>query len=706
MLEVAAVVAFLALTAILVGAPLALASRSSEEGWAALLIDAALYGTALTSLGIVMWGWLGAAGIVIDVAFLGLTIYLVFARRATFPTWRLLNVRQAAIAGTWASLLVIAAVLRFRDVNFVMWTGDMGAYVNWANEFVRGGELLAEWPPLFTAFLSIATAVFGQDSTTAGVAVTGLLFIGALVRVLQRLSVPFGVVLAVGAIVVFHVHAVWYSSFPSSESLNAPLFLAWVSIVIGFVRSRGQQRWVFAILAFAILLALGMLRGTGPALIIPVVALLIASICTPEWRSAIRPLAALSLLGIAATVIVYWYGISEIRPYFVEMQIESLAPPSITAVATALGLFDATVGTGILLAVLFAGSVFGVVVLFFRGGRDASPIARGFSGEAASRGIRFVPIITATLIAFAMGAALLLRAEIFAILYRVGPWLALLAVATLVLARLVRLSAEQILFTVFLELTAGMFIVLHLIRLRSARAHDFFIYWDRYVYSEIFPAFLVIAAVGAAAAWAVLLARRPVRRPVIFGVLAVALVVIPSTPTLALSVEKTYVDGNRDFQNRIGELVPPSAGPVFWSSTTGDRLDDFYFPNTWMAFGVPLSRSQGFEVLNVVQEIDDFAPDDVASASVLADALSCVGGDSIVVIETDAGGEKLPARLAADVAAGSIVIDELGSAESDIDLLAQPPVDGWTTARVRVDAWLVHFAEGSNSVASDCSTGQ
>ena len=716
MLDVAAVVGVLALLSLVVGLPAAFAVRERSEGWTALVIDGLLYGFALGSLAVVLWAWIGVPGVVIAALVIAALVVVAVRRRAGLPLRPRLVRADLILAALWIVLLVVAMVLRFHNVNFLMWTGDMGAYVNWSNEFVRTGEFHASWPPLFPAFLSVATALFGPAATTAGVPLTGLLLILALARVLSRFGVERWITFGISVLVVFSVHATWYSSFPSSESLNAPLVLVWLGTLLGLMRSTGLQFATYASLSFASMLALGMLRSTGPALLIPVAIVAIFAFIIPQWRKYATALTTTVVAGAAAGIIVYWYGITQIYKYFVEMQITSLVPGVVSSALKRLGLFAPTIVTAL---VLVLGVAVIAVVAWWANRRwpQAVEVSEAADTRGARIARRFAFIVGGLLI---VGVALdgVVRAEVFAILFRLGPWLPILAFAAFFLPRIVKVPSERLVIMLVLGLTSGMFIALHTVRLKIFRDHSFFIYWDRYVVSEIYPALLVVLGLGASTAWALWLApryrawrengaeRTPTRRrlvaaaPALIAGALVLAITLPSAPLLAKVTSDTYMAGNYEFQQRVAGLVPSTDDAIYWSSTTGDQLDDFFFPNTWMAFAVPLRRTQGYEVLNARQGANNFRPDDVATADALVALAACRPDKTLIVLETDAGGENLEARLAEQLDPGTYEISHLGREVSSISLLAQPPTAGWTRARIAVDGWRVDLTAAQTSSIS------
>src|SRR5690606_14805781 len=156
---------------------------------------------------------------------------------------------------------------------------------------------------------------------TASVGLSGILLIVAVARLLQRLRVPTWVVLGAALVLALQQHAVWFSTFPGSESLNAPIFVVWVTLVHAAFTASGKQLPVVLGGQALFMLALCLLRGSGALLVVPLVAVTILALVVRAWRPVAAPLVlslAASVLGAGVGV---WYSVSEIPRYFVGMQI-------------------------------------------------------------------------------------------------------------------------------------------------------------------------------------------------------------------------------------------------------------------------------------------------------------------------------------------------------------------------------------------------
>ena len=105
-------------------------------------------------------------------------------------------------------------------------TGDMGGYVNAANILlVKGGTALGRQPQGFTLFLRETNMLLGRPNTVAGLPALGAILLLGVVAFARMLKLHPAIALALGFLIAVHPVMVWFSLFPVSESLFAPLLL-------------------------------------------------------------------------------------------------------------------------------------------------------------------------------------------------------------------------------------------------------------------------------------------------------------------------------------------------------------------------------------------------------------------------------------------------------------------------------------------------
>lgn len=691
-------VATVLLTALLtaVGMPWAVVLRRHRDGWVALLVEAVMLGLLWLPLLVTVYSWLGWWGLVPGVGAWAWPVVAVARGRRPLPpvrSPRRIAPGEVAVGLGWVVVLAGAGLLRLREVNFLPWVGDMGAYVNWANEFVRTGELQSVWPPVFSAYLSVSTFLFGTDDTTIGMATTGMVLVVATARLAQLLGAHRWIALAGGAVVAGSVHTVWYSSFPASESLNAPVFVLWVVLVLRALEAPERRPWFPVAAAGLALLGLGLLRGSGMLLVVPLTLVVLAVVVVPAWRHLLGRAWWLLAASGAAVAVTYWYGVTVIRLYFVQFQFADILPAEVYGWGSDQGLFSPSPALVLLLASAVVGLVLVGVLVVPRVTPPEGSGRRSTRGPASSVASSVVLVAVATVLGVVVGGHLVAGDGLGVILQRVGPGLLAVAVLGVVSAAWLRSAPHQV-AVLLLAVTATAFLALQGRRLEEVTHHSFFLYWDRYVVSEPLPALVVLAAVAVSSLLGVLTTRRQVpvgAREVsaaVVGVTAAALVVVPGVPTHRLMAERVFMAGAYELTTDIAVLIPEGTETVYWSADAVADVQGFFFPNTWMAFAVPLERSFGYDVVNADQvRMNNFRPDDVLTADTVRRLAACQGIGDLVVLEADTWVDA-PAADVRLLDAG-LEIEYLGTVVGSVPFLRQPPGDGWYEVRFQVAGWRV-----------------
>lgn len=692
-MTVLGIIALTMLVCVVLGAPIALLARERHEGWAPLSADAAVFGYLVLMLLPTVFAWWGA----VPLALLGvgwIALVALALRRHEFPPRRVLDQRSRWFWAGSAIVAIVTVVPRVDSVNFLPWLGDMGAYVNWANQFARTGELSSSWPPLLPAYLGLNSAVFGFEHVASGLAVSGLVLAIAIARTLHRMAVNRWLILAVCGVVAVHVHAIWYSTFPSSETLNAPLFVIWVLTAYTALRS---DRPIGPVLLNALaMVALGLLRGTGPLLLVPLIALAVCSFAVPDFRAMRRSVWMLVAGNLVAAVLGFWYGITEIRRYYVETQLTNLLPDAVMSlVGGRLGLFDPTLTTAAVLAVVCAVGVLAAVLIARR------PIVESRRTRIPGvLGLIVAVVLTAGVIATAIGGT-----SLWNIVLRLGLVLLIVGIVTIVAASRWSHDAALVATVLMLGTTITMFYGLQTVRLGFLSDHSFFLYWDRYAVSEILPSLLLLLGIGLELARRHVESSENLRRrvpeavrtaPALLGIgaLAMVLVALPQQQNLRLMLADSYMRGAYELQVALNASVEREGVPVVWASTSTATVPGFFFPNTWMAFARPMQVSYGYEVLRVTGR-DNFGRDEVLDLEALASSLACSPSGRILVHEVRNGGQGLGDRI--DDPGLTVRRDETVS--GSMSLLSQPPGAGWQELRFTVDVWIV---EATGPVDAEC----
>jgi hypothetical protein len=678
---------------LLCGMPFALLLRRARDGWVATAVDAAVLGLVALPLGVTLWTWWGAVGAVVAVAgwSAALVAVVVPALRhgtAGLPARPARPDGAAAVRGAlWVAVLGGAGFLRLREVNFLPWVGDMGGYVNWANELARTGTLDATWPPLFSNYLVVGTVLFGPAHTTVGMAAVGLVLVLAIARLLHQLGVGPWVVLAAGAVVATQVHAVWFGTFPVSESLAAPFLVAWLLTVHRALQGPGRVRHVVA--GGVVVLALCLLRANGPLLLVPVLLVLVAVVVVRAWRPFAATWAWVTAAFVAAAGVGYWYGISVISHYYVRTQLPMFLPDRVLVPLRRLGLFDATwQNAGVLLGLTVVGCA-----LVVAAGVAVSRLDRRRAAPDRSLGETAVLVVAAA----GLGALVVRFAaedgDVWRIVERMGAWLLVGAVVGAVAGRWLPDPAARPVVLVLVA-TVVLYLVFQDSRLGPPREHAYYLYWDRYLFSEVFPAVVVLSAVGLhqllRAADAGLVAAQVPDRPraALAAPLALGAAVAVgawSAPRVEHANAEVFLRGAYELTEDLADVALEEDAPVLWSTAGGGPIDNYFFPNTWMALAKPLVFTFGLDVLNLDRP-DDFASDQMVSADQVRRAAACTDSDRVTVLEVMNGDLPLDVRLHGS----DLPVTAVAVVGGSMQVLAQtdPPAD-WGAVHLEVTAWRV-----------------
>ncbi len=683
MLEVAVATALLAALSLVVGASSALALRREIDGRVAVLVDSVLHGLVWVPLAVTFWAWAGCVGAVAVLALWVASAVLAWKRRGAWPGSRRRPVRrEVLVAVAWVVVLALALLVRLRQADFLPWVGDMGAYVNWANELARTGELRATWPPLLSADLAVASAALGSASTTIGVPFMGMCLVVAVGRVVQQVTGAWVPALAAGAATALQLHAVWYSSFPASESLNAPVLLVWLLLIHRLFTGAGRAT---AVGAAAVMLSLALLRGNAPLVLLPLTVVLAVAWGARSWRTVLPGAWAAWWASLVGSVVGYWYGIAEIHRYFVSTQLAMMFPSSVLDALDTLRLTRPAVSTAVALVAVVVGAL--VVGGRLVAGRVAAPVP---AGHGSLPGVLLV--LTAAGWVAVVVWQVAAGGDVAQILSRMGWILVLGAVVGLVVvARVGDVPAQA------LALLGGalalFYLVLHATRLGSAREHSFYLYWDRYLVSEVLPIALVLTFVAVAWAGRLLpvgaVRARSLPARAAACVVVVALVVVPGAGQLRIVTSEVFMRGAHEFTLELSDAVDAASEgrdlPVVWSADSTAGVDRWFFPNTWMAFAVPLERTFGHEVLNIPSTGNGFLPDRVVGAQSLSAVAACTGNPEMVLLDVRTGGPAADVRIDEP----GVRVEFLGAHQGVLQLLGQPAGNGWYSATFVVDVWKV-----------------
>ena len=155
---------------------------------------------------------------------------------------------------------------------------------------------------------------------------------------------------------------------------------------------------------------------------------------------------------------------------------------------------------------------------------------------------------------------------------------------------------------------------------------------------------------------------------------------------ISILSETSSLAGTTDFLDDVADLLEDEDRPVLWTGP-GSGPDGWeIFPNSWHAFGKPVSVTYGRDVRNLDEANGPFAPDPVLDDTAIERLLACTEEGSAYVVEFSREGGDLGERLEED----SVVdVQEVGSASATLPLLRHLDTKAWIEMPVVADVWSV-----------------
>jgi hypothetical protein len=494
---------------------------------------------------------------------------------------------DARWVGAVIVLVVVALFLRTHPTYFIFETGDMGEYVNRANRVAQGAPLLESFPHGFTLFLASTNLLFGEAHTVAALPALGITFLLGIVTLAKTAGVRVGAVLVVGAIVVVHPITVWFSTFPVSEALYSVFLIA---AIYALVRARLDLSLAYALVGGLMVGALLIVRGNGMLFAPILVAVLLAS-AAADLDETYRIQRAFTFAGLVALSVAYAYNVHFLPGYFVHKQLQDFVPGVVFRAARTTHLLGAT---GWLLIAVLAGLALTLAAAYAVRRFVAPSLAD--SAEVFWRAL-FVAVIVAALVVLLIAHPSGLGDG----LARWGP--VVLALAAGGIALLVMRPGRYLdgPTTLLLLLGIASYCILFATRYPHPRNAPYYLYTDRYLFSEVLPLALLVVAIAVDALFGLFArADRPVGRVAIatvFVLIAVALV-----PELA---ETHRVTSHQLFGDAYGTLdrvdrMTRTQGlqPIIFSGLA-TMPDNWFVPETYRAFAVPLDQTFRRRILGV-----------------------------------------------------------------------------------------------------------
>ena len=413
-------------------------------------------------------------------------------------------------------VVLVALFVRQHPSYFVFETGDMGEYINRANAVAEGSKLVQSFPHGFTVFLASTNVLLGEAHTVAGLPALGAIVLLGTMAIAETLGLRRAATIGVALIVLVHPVTVWFSEFPVSEALYAALLIAAVYFLIVARRDRARGYTIASGAAIGTML---LVRGNAMLLAPLVVVVLIASAAL-DSREVFRIQRVATMASLVGLALAYAYDVRFPSQYFVNKQLHDLVPGRLYDVGKSLNLFEVSVPLVLVIIALLA-AVWGLAeIVRIRVERRPLPFERTCR-------IAYVAIIGITVVVLAVMNTDGLREGL-------GRWgVVVLVLATAGLVLVVWRPGRYVDGPMGMLLILGIatYMVLFAERIPIAHPHPYYLYFDRYLYSEVLPLALIFVAISLHAAIdAVAAAREHVLAVRVAAGIALALLVVGLVP--------------------------------------------------------------------------------------------------------------------------------------------------------------------------------
>jgi hypothetical protein len=623
------------------GVPLALlVLRRTDATAGVVLATAAATGLGawmLVGLPAVHQGWFSPVPLVLAVGAVSAVAWIPARHQAH----RLRPGRPGWLGAYLAVLAVPALWLRSSPIYFAYQVADFGEYVNRGNVIAAGGPFGGWFVNGFPLVMAEASLLLGEARSVHVMPFLGLL-VGVVALAALRLAGAGPVIVAVTALpFALHVHPVWFSQFPASETLYAALLVT--SMLLAVAALVGQDRAVAAS-AVAVGFLLVVTRGNG-LVYLPLVAAGVAlvPVFTDRARGTVLRVHLLALAGGL------WLGsVYDARhnpTYFLDQQAVPRLPGPL---ADSFGRLNELPVAALATVVVTAG----LAVATFAG----MLVGRVHQRPGWLRALRVATIgaVAATVLVV---HAVVITPESYINRYEglgAPVWIAAGLALAVWCADGIRDGVVRFLVGWPL-VTALALATFQASRMRKSLTIDahWFLYWDRYFFSEAFP-LLVLA--GAAAAVAVASrfdgAGTAVRRSLQGALAAVVVVsVVDMVPPTRRATERAMFEDTYEELAAIDALMPDDL-PVVYDGLV-EHPEHWFWPNSSRVLGNPLAETFGHRILNLAAPL---APDGRPEPEEVADALEHRGAARGYVLQVrpepvwrDFGGGRLEAEVRGEV---------------------------------------------------------
>ncbi|MDQ1510480.1 MAG: hypothetical protein QOG50_2324, partial [Actinomycetota bacterium] len=212
-------------------------------------------------------------------------------------------------------------LLRRYPSYFAFRVGDMGGYVNGANQIAAGmsvGNLL----PGFTVFLAGTNSLLGEARTVSGLPALGVVLLIGTISLGKLIGLRTAAVAVVGLIVVIHPVTIWFSLFPVSEVLYSVLLIAALYFI---VRARTQCSFAYGT-ASGLVIGLMLFVRINAMLLAPILIVMLLASAAADRDAVYRIQRSLTIVALASLSVAYAYDIHYVKPYMLRQLRGKLIP--------------------------------------------------------------------------------------------------------------------------------------------------------------------------------------------------------------------------------------------------------------------------------------------------------------------------------------------------------------------------------------------
>jgi hypothetical protein len=493
--------------------------------------------------------------------------------------------------GAMAVIIGAATLLRTDPIYFIYQTADFGEYVNRANRIAAGGAFGEWFLDLFPATLAVPSLIFGSIHTVDAMPLLGLLLVAGIAEISHRMGFSPWVTVAVAFVAAFHILPVWYSEFPASEMLSAVLL---VGMLLALVTAVTDHSTPAAVVAGSFGFFLTVARANAVLLVPIVLVAAIAALMLMDKQTAKTTTRFIGAFFVASTA-GFMYDIHFSFPYFVDYQLGLFFPGQVIRAVTALR--NPVTAT---LAVTFAGAATWGLVALARWIAAREGLARRLSMILP---LAALAVLAAFIVLRAISGDYASPAGKILIL---GPLLAGLTIAGIIVGPLDMSRSHPERRVIYWIATLGVIAFAGLQSVRLGLPNNdvapYYLYWQRYYISEVFPL-------------ALLLALRPIERLTSWAATAspserwhrIAPIAVAAGVMLIVGVEAlgpnlavasgTMFDGSYEAIAELDDMTSdPEDAPIVYIGSN-EYPEGWFWLNTSRLVALPLQETFGRDVV-------------------------------------------------------------------------------------------------------------